>query len=148
MPLKSTPRNWSGYLIAFLATAAAAACRIALHPFLGDTMPFLLFPVAVTVGTRVAVAVGVAVRVAVTVAVRVGVVVATTAGVLVIVGVAVRVGSGVAVSVGVAVCVGVGVAQVKALQVALQQLPAGPACALSHASPFCTVPSPQTGQFG
>ena len=48
MALKSTSRNWSGYLVALLATAIAAACRIALQPFLGDAMPFLLFPVAIT----------------------------------------------------------------------------------------------------
>src|SRR5262245_53647912 len=49
MRIKPTSRKWSGYFVAIVATGVAAAIRMALHPFLGDSMPFLLFPVAITV---------------------------------------------------------------------------------------------------
>ena len=103
--------------------------------------------VAVRVGVGVAVpATGVAVTTGVGVlSVAVGPV-ASTVGVAVFVrgGVTVRVGVGVreAVSVGVAVTVG----HKKAVQLALQHEPSA-AAPLSHVSPNCRIPSPQTGQL-
>jgi two-component system CheB/CheR fusion protein len=49
MRLKPSTLTGSGYLVAVLATAAVAAFRIALQPFLADSLPFLFFPVAVVV---------------------------------------------------------------------------------------------------
>jgi PAS domain S-box-containing protein len=49
MRLKPTTRPGSGYLIAIVATTVVTLLRMALHPALGDTMPFFFFPVAVAV---------------------------------------------------------------------------------------------------
>ena len=49
MRLKPSALPGSGYLAAVLATGAVAAFRIALQPFLADSLPFLFFPVAVAV---------------------------------------------------------------------------------------------------
>ena len=49
MRLKPSALPGSGYLVAALATAALAAFRIALQPFLADSLPFLFFPVAIAI---------------------------------------------------------------------------------------------------
>ena len=49
MRLKPSSLPGSGYLVAVLATAGVAAFRVALQPFLEDSLPFLFFPVAIAI---------------------------------------------------------------------------------------------------